>query len=490
MLIALPQGLNVSGVTMWGVRLANGLAERGRPVGLVLHREPSEQRTLDVAIDRRVRVFDARALAPFEDAPDLIAHIELYGRAVDELGGTVVVSPNLHEGCYETCAQLTTSRDVRLLGWQHSDIAYDRHLLTRYAPVLASAVGVSDVIVNKLRGALGSVPIENIPYGVEMASACPRREPLLGRPIRLVYTGRIEHYQKRVMSLAGLSRELTRLAIAHDLRVLGDGPASDEFDDTIDGIPSISRVGAVGPAQVREALAWADAFVLPSRYEGLSVSMLEALASGCVPIVARVESGATQAIEPGINGLIADVGPDEDEAVVGRTMAEVIASLTNDTLASHSAAAWTSARDRFSIERHVDRVCGLIDGAASTPHRTWLGGATGTVPPDGAARMESLLRSLAGRRVAIHGVGRHTLELEHVVRTFPVVAFTDDDRQRQGASLWGVPIVPPERASETGATDVVISSWLHESEIWDRRGMYERQGVRVHRVYARETQAA
>lgn len=490
MLIALPQGLNVSGVTMWGVRLANGLAERGRPVGLVLHREPSEQRTLDLAIDRRVRVFDARDLAPFEDAPDLSAHVELYGRAVDELGGTVVVSPNLHEGCYETCAQLTTSHDARLIGWQHSDISYDRHLLTRYAPVLASAVGVSDVIVNKLRSVLEGVLIENIPYGVEVANACPQRDPLHARPIRLVYTGRIEHYQKRVMALVGLSRELTRLAVAHDLRVLGDGPASDEFDDAIGGMGSISRVGAVGPAQVREALAWADAFVLPSRYEGLSVSMLEALASGCVPIVARVESGATQAIQAGVNGLIADVGPDEDEAVVGRTMAEVIASLTNGTLASLSVAAWTSVRERFSIERHVDRVCELVDRVARVPHRTWLGGATGTVPPDGAARMDSLLRSLLGRRVAIHGVGRHTLELENVVRTFPVVAFTDDDRQRHGTSLWGVPIVPPERVGEAGATDVVISSWLHESEIWDRRGVYERQGVRVHRVYARDAQAA
>ena len=39
LVIALPHGLNVSGVTMWAVRLSNALAERGRVAALILHPE-------------------------------------------------------------------------------------------------------------------------------------------------------------------------------------------------------------------------------------------------------------------------------------------------------------------------------------------------------------------------------------------------------------------------------------------------------------------
>ena len=36
------------------------------------------------------------------------------------------------------------------------------------------------------------------------------------------------------------------------------------------------------------------------------------------------------------------------------------------------------------------------------------------------------------------------------------------------AKLYGVTVLPPDRVHETGATDVVISSWMHQEEIWAR----------------------
>jgi len=64
-----------------------------------------------------------------------------------------------------------------------------------------------------------------------------------------------------------------------------------------------------------------------------------------------------------------------------------------------------------------------------------------------------------------------------------VVAFTDDDRSNWGGELIGVRVVAPKDASGQGATDVIISSWLHEQAIWERRAVYESQGLRVHRLY-------
>ena len=53
LLIGLPQGLNVSGVTMWAVRLAGALAEAGRPAALVLHGEPPGHERLALEVRRQ-----------------------------------------------------------------------------------------------------------------------------------------------------------------------------------------------------------------------------------------------------------------------------------------------------------------------------------------------------------------------------------------------------------------------------------------------------
>ena len=85
----------------------------------------------------------------------------------------------------------------------------------------------------------------------------------------------------------------------------------------------------------------------------------------------------------------------------------------------------------------------------------------------------------------IHGTGRHTRQLIEVLTRSPatIVAFTDLDRQRHGRTLCDRPIVDPGEAATTGATDVVISSWINQQSIWGRRAEYERQGLAVHRLY-------
>jgi len=60
------------------------------------------------------------------------------------------------------------------------------------------------------------------------------------------------------------------------------------------------------PYQVQKLWQTADVCVLVSEYEGTSVSMLEAMAAGCVPVVTKV-SGTADVIQPGINGFTGPV---------------------------------------------------------------------------------------------------------------------------------------------------------------------------------------
>ncbi|MFM9995470.1 MAG: glycosyltransferase [Phycisphaerales bacterium] len=512
LLIALPQGLGVSGVNTWAVRLVNGLARRGRAAGLIVHAEPPGFARLDLEIDPRVGVHRVPADAPPIDAcgGDLAPYLPRYRAAVRtmlERGGVrVVLSPNLHGDCYGVAAELTRDPEIgpalRVVGWQHSDIEYDARVLERYAPVLGAFVGVSKKIAGTLRTRLHdrAEDVRDVPYGVAVPAACPSRPPLAGRPVRLLYTGRLEHRQKRILALPMLSRELSRRGVAHELTILGDGPAEAALLGALRDTPSARRLAPTPPREVTRLLDAHDAFVLASRYEGLSVSMLEALARGCVPIVTRTESGALQAIEPGVNGLIADASPDSDEAAAGAALADAVdrfAAAERRHPGAMSLAAWSTARDYFFIDRHVDRVEALLDAVAASPVRAWpadrpaaftgaaTAGGTGSVPPDGPRRMGELLRRLAGHKVVIHGTGQHTLQLEQVIKDSPVeiVAFADDDRQKQGTELWGRPVIAPRDAAATGATDVVISSWMHEDAVWARRTAYEHAGLVAHKLY-------
>lgn len=506
LLIALPQGLNISGVTTWALRLANGLAARGRRAGLIIH--PTLSAAIDAAIDPRVQTFHLHNILPIDRcAGDLSAYLPHYVQTIRALGGTghaqrspCVLAPNLHGDNYAIAAALSLSDpdSIRTLGWQHSDIEYDTRLLTHYEPILAGFIAVSDAIEHRLRAALPAreQDIANIPYGVHVPAQPASSNPK--SPLRLIYTGRLQHEQKRILALVHLSDLLCSRNIDHRLTIVGDGPARPELERAAaTRAPRLQLHTPASPEAVGALLLQHDVFILPSRYEGLSISMLEAMAAGCIPILARTRSGAAQAIESGYNGMLADVAPEADERTTALALADSIQRALTKNAAVLSDNARATIADRFSLDRHIDRVCELIDRAAASPARSWPATrpcaftsaspqhGSGSVPPEGPRLLTELLERLAGRAVLIHGTGQHTLQLAHILADAParIVALADDNPEQHGRMLWNWAIVNPADALTTSATDVIISSHMHQEAIYARRDIYERQGLRIHRIY-------
>jgi len=302
---------------------------------------------------------------------------------------------------------------------------------------------------------------------------------------------RLDDRQKRASALPEISRALTDRGLDHRLTVVGDGPIAADIEAR--ATVSMRLIGPRDPDTVSEMLRQADAFLLPSRYEGLSIAMLEAMAAGCVPVVAHVRSGADDAITDRLNGLLIDAPGDATPADLGERFAGAIQHVTPQGWASMSEAAHANASSRFAFETHTDRVADTLRRVAEMPPKPWPAGRPaayaalgGSVPADAPARLAPALRRLAHRRVAIHGTGAHTEAVAPLLRDAQatVVAFTDDDPERTKSELLGRPIVPPAEIADLGVTDVVISSALHEPDIWQRRAIYEQQGVSVHRLYA------
>lgn len=62
---------------------------------------------------------------------------------------------------------------------------------------------------------------------------------------------------------------------------------------------------------IPQIMAYCDAMCLPSIWEGLPVTLLEALSVGCVPICSNV-GGIPDVVESGINGFLSSSSSEED----------------------------------------------------------------------------------------------------------------------------------------------------------------------------------
>jgi hypothetical protein len=499
-MIMLPGGLCVSGVAMWATRLASSLVEMGSPVSLVLFAGQPGQQELHIPIDPRVGIVDLSHLAPIESCQGVLStYLPKINAELDRLSasGVVTVMPNQHGDCFGIAAMIAASRGdaVRVIGTAHSDNTYDLRLLEHFEPMLAAMVGVSDTLSHKAKSALPSRAwdISNIPYGVPIPSNLPQRTPIADRPIRLLYSGRFDHRQKRIMALPELARMLELIGIDCQLTIVGDGPARADLEHACEPFENIEILPAATQQRLSQMLGTHDVMVLPSRYEGLSISMLEALAHGCIPVATRSDSGTEQAIAHCETGMIADVAQDADELAAANGLSACIKLLLRRDAQAISANAANDAKTRFSLHAHLESWVNLLTAAAATPPRWWparrpvaftgRAGESGSVPAIGTANMQIKLSELGGRPIIIHGSGQHTTTLAPLFAGADVRAIADDDPARFGERFFGWRIIDPESAASTGATDVIISSAMHEEAIWNRRDVYLEQGLRVHRLY-------
>ncbi|MBX3361545.1 MAG: glycosyltransferase [Phycisphaeraceae bacterium] len=124
--------------------------------------------------------------------------------------------------------------------------------------------------------------------------------------------------------------------------VVGDGLAVKSLIAMIALRRSAEELTA-GPMEVEEWLKWGDAFVLGSRFEGLCISRIEAMAHGCVPLVTSVNSGAATGIEPGVSGLIVDAQPSDDEQRVGIALADAVQRFLGCDRHAMAIAQWNAA---------------------------------------------------------------------------------------------------------------------------------------------------
>jgi L-malate glycosyltransferase len=181
----------------------------------------------------------------------------------------------------------------------------ERHLLPG-ALTCDRFIATNPQIVQELIGT--GVPagkITPLPNGVENETIHPKTAYALHDPIRLIYLGRL-HEQKGINVLLEAVHRLRqqRPALKICLQLLGDGPARKELAALSQQLGTASIVdftGTVEPAYPH--LKQADIFILPSRAEGISNALLEAMSCG-LPVIASDVPGNADVVRHGHNGLL------------------------------------------------------------------------------------------------------------------------------------------------------------------------------------------
>ncbi len=218
-------------------------------------------------------------------------------------------------------------------------------------------VAVSAAMGAALRSGLPADRVSVIRNGIPLEPYLGGRDDALRRTLApddtpLLLTVARLHAQKGIPFLLGAIARLPRVRLA----IAGDGPDRAALESEAARLGVADRVLMLGEREdVPALLAACDLFVLPSLFEGLPVSVLEAMASAR-PVIATDVGGTAEVVSHGETGLLVPPG---DAA----SLADAVATLLGNPVL----AAGLAARGRTLVEREfsaavmAERVAQLYD---------------------------------------------------------------------------------------------------------------------------------
>jgi glycosyltransferase involved in cell wall biosynthesis len=240
--------------------------------------------------------------------------------------------------------------------------------LRRWAyPRAAREVALTEGTARWLRTHVPGARVAVIPNAVQWPVA--RERPLLAPPPthgrrRLLAVGRLHRDKGFDLLLAAFAM----LAPAYpdwDLVVLGEGAERARLQAQVYAAGLRGRVSLPGRAgNVGDWYASADLYVLSSRFEGLSNTLLEAMADGLPVVAFDCDTGPREVIREGIDGVL--VRPNGDVAAL---RAALSALMTGDARRQAMGRRAKEVRERFSASRVLAKWQALFDEIAAGGHR-------------------------------------------------------------------------------------------------------------------------
>lgn len=252
--------------------------------------------------DSKVRTHRIAVTNAFGRGGRALSYLLSLGKLISQLGHNfdVVYSRGLGDGAISLCL-LKTFRQTRLPlvacpinargagdarfirsipGWRLIVKAINRHCeaINMIAPAIET--DLLDIGVSRPR-------LTSIPNGIALTKPVPRNA--ISPTRRLIWTGRLCQQKGLDLLISALAR-IASSGRDFRLEIIGSGPDYSALSTRCHELGldrQINFVGSVHRDEIRMRLATADAFILPSRYEGMSNAALEAMEAGLPLLLTR-----------------------------------------------------------------------------------------------------------------------------------------------------------------------------------------------------------
>lgn len=211
--------------------------------------------------------------------------------------------------------------------------------------------------------------IRLINTGVRIRPACLSQDELsllqqrydleVGLPT-IVFAGRLCE-QKRPVMLAEILKAARDEGVHYNALIVGDGelrPRLESLLDVYELRSNTKMLGSVPHEQWLEILSLAQILILPSLYEGISVALIEAMAAGVIPVIAKV--GGQEALVESNAGFLIPHGESEIQEY-----ASVLRRLTGnpDEMLVRSARCRDIVVTRYTWESSMEKLDQVMDEA-------------------------------------------------------------------------------------------------------------------------------
>ena len=346
-------GLETGGAEMMVLHLARELSRAGHPVRVVsLHGDDT-----DVAGLMRRAGVDVVALNK-AGGPDPRTVLRLRAQMRDF--SPAVVHTHLPVLEYVLPAVRLYGRRVKVIHTVHNIAREEtRHRVLREVNRRAFSHGVVPVALNEeVRSSICreyALPPSAVPVvgnGIDLdAFRGPQRRGLRGAGARLLCVARLAPAKNHALLLRTVAR-LRESGRDVSLTLVGDGPLRGALEERARELGISERVRFAGRRTDTAAFYRdCDLFVLLSDYEGMPMSIIEAMASG-LPVVATRAGGVAELVDDGVNGALVEA----DAAAA----AEAIAAICDDpALYARLSAGAVRTSSHYSAEAMMEKYVDL-----------------------------------------------------------------------------------------------------------------------------------
>lgn len=298
-------GLGLGGVESWSMTLLKELRKEKYKAYLL---SPYGEYEIDNVIKESTLWLDFRTDGSFD-----WENLEYIWKIIERKLPCVFVSSFVNDALLAACCiKMKYPERIKVISVIHQGLPTVYREYSGFNPYIDKYIAVSrDIQMGMVEYGVQREKVLHMTCPVTCMEPYKRKYSLSDEsPLKIGYAGRIESVQKRLDCLMMMIEKLENLETNYQVEIAGTGSYLETLMGEIkehDLDKKINFVGEIKKGEMANFWSKQDVCINLSDYEGRSISIMEAMINGAVPVVTDT-SGIREDIEDGVNGYIVPIG--------------------------------------------------------------------------------------------------------------------------------------------------------------------------------------